>query len=88
MKGVIETIFLVGLAVAAIGIPSVVVWQVISAEGKADSCYIREYPNVTDGKSMALIGHVEWREDPIIGWFATQDDARTEAAKINCIITP
>lgn len=85
---VAETVFMVLLSLAVIGVPTAIIWNIISADGRVTACYIREHPRVTDGKSFALKGDVNWREDSFIGWFANQDEARAEATKINCQIIP
>jgi hypothetical protein len=65
-----------------VGYPS---WKGIMASGQVEHCYIDFVPL---DAVYRLKGKVDWREDPSFGDFPTVDQAKTQAAKLDCKMGP
>lgn len=93
MRDILIFMFYGVLVLGVAGMPVFAIYKSWTADGHADYCYIRQL-TANDTRScdsteqFRLCGSVDWRQDDIIGYFKTQDDARAEAAKINCEIRP
>lgn len=71
------TIALASAGAFVIGYP---LWKVLTTSAQVDHCYIE----TVSTPSYSLKGSIDWREDPNLGSFMSIEDAKAQAARLNC----
>jgi hypothetical protein len=77
------------LATAVASLIGYPLWKVITTSSKVDHCYICPISSSwSSTSSYRLRGSVDWQEDSNLGDFRSIEEAKAQAAKLDCKMGP